>query len=451
MESQNIHKGLGRLSSTKLILLGFCVIILIGTVLLSLPAASRSGRASITDAFFTATSATCVTGLVRFDTYTHWSLFGQVVILCLIQIGGIGFMTIALSLVSLTKRKIGLAPRVLMQESIGAPQVGGMIRMTKFILGGTALVEGLGALLLSFYFCPRVGFAKGLYFSVFHAVSAFCNAGFDLMGGEAPFSSLTLMRDQVYVNLVIMALIVIGGLGFFVWRDLVTNRFIFTRLKVHTKIVLTVSGSLILLGAGSILLLEQGGQAFAGMPAGEQALVSLFQSVSARTAGFNSVDLSRLTEGSQLILILLMMIGGSAGSTAGGMKTTTFAVLIKSIDTTFRRRKSVELFGRRMEEGIVRTATCIAMLYITLSLAAALVIAHIEGVSLMAALLESVSAIGTVGLSTGITPRIGLVSKMLLAMLMLFGRVGSITMLLAFSSERAAAASKLPMEKIQLG
>ena len=318
MESQNIHKGLGRLSSTKLILLGFCAIILIGTALLSLPAASRNGRAGLTDAFFTATSATCVTGLVRFDTYTHWSLFGQVVILCLIQIGGIGFMTIALSLLSLTKRKIGLAPRVLMQESIGAPQVGGMIRMTKFILGGTALVEGLGALLLSFYFCPRFGLAKGLYFSVFHSVSAFCNAGFDLMGGEAPFSSLTLMRDQAYVNLVIMALIVIGGLGFFVWRDLVANRFAFTHLKVHTKIVLAVSGSLILLGAGSILLLEQGGQAFAGMPPGEQALVSLFQSVSARTAGFNSVDLSGLTEGSQLILVLLMLIGGSAGSTAGG-------------------------------------------------------------------------------------------------------------------------------------
>lgn len=451
MESQNIRKGLRRLSSTKLILLGFCTIILVGTALLSLPAASREGRTSITDAFFTATSATCVTGLVRFDTYTHWSLFGQIVIICLIQIGGIGFMTIALSIISLTKRKIGLAPRVLMQESIGAPQVGGMVRMTKFILGGTALVEGIGALLLSFYFCPKLGFWKGLYFSLFHSISAFCNAGFDLMGGEKPFSSLTLLYDHAYVNFIIMALIVIGGLGFFVWRDLVTNRFVFTKLKVHTKIVLTVSASLILLGAGSILLLEQGEACFAGMSTGEQALASVFQSVSARTAGFNSVDLASLTEGSQLILILLMLIGGSAGSTAGGMKTTTFAVIIKSIDTTFRRRKSVELFGRRMEEGIVRTATCIAMLYFSLSLVVALAIAHIEDVSLMAAMLESASAIGTVGLSMGITPEIGLVSKMMLAMLMLFGRVGSITMLLAFSSERTVAVSKLPMEKIQLG
>ena len=243
------------LSSVRLLLIGYCTIILVGALLLSLPFASREPT-PFADAFFTATSATCVTGLIRFDTYAHWTLFGQLVILLLIQIGGIGFMTCAVSAISFTRQKIGLAPRVLMQEAIAAPQVGGIVRMTKFILFGSLAVEGLGAALLCFHFCPQFGFWKGLYFSVFHSVSAFCNAGFDLMGGRAAFSSLTGDVGNWYMNCIVMALIVIGGLGFFVWRDLISSRFAFPRLRLHTKLVLSVSAALIIGGAALIFLFE---------------------------------------------------------------------------------------------------------------------------------------------------------------------------------------------------
>lgn len=436
----------------KIILLGYCFIILLGTVLLRLPAAVRDGSEhSVLTAFFTATSSTCVTGLIRADTYTNWTLFGQAVILVLIQIGGIGFMTICISALSLTKKNIGLASRSLMQSSISAPQLGGIVRMTKFISLGTFLIEGIGALLLAFYFCPLLGLGRGIWYSVFHSISAFCNAGFDLMGIQGEYSSLTSVVGNWYVNLVIMLLIVIGGLGFFVWRNLLDSKFQYKKMLLHTRIVMFVTAFLILGGALLLFLTEHGGAAYHDKSLSEQIAASFFQSVSARTAGFNTVELAKMTEAGRFILICLMMIGGSAGSTAGGIKTTTFAVLMLSIITTFRRRKSVEAFGRRMEDGIARTASCVFMLYLLLSCGGAVLISRIEGIAFLDALFETVSAVATVGLSVGLTPALGSVSCLILCFLMIFGRVGSMTMLLAFSSNKNIKISSLPLEKVQIG
>ena len=449
---QKIKKRVHDTSALRIIPVIFLIIIFVGTLLLMLPAASKSGEGTgFTDALFTATSATCVTGLVRFDTCTHWSTFGQVVILCLIQTGGIGFMSIPLWLVSLTGHKIGLNSRVLMQNSISAPQVGGMVRLTRFLLMGTFVMEGLGALLLSAVFIPKYGPGKGIYYSVFHAISAFCNAGFDLMGGEQQFSSLITMGNNWYLNLVIMILIIVGGLGFFVWRDLVVTRFHFKKCKLHTKIVLTTSIILIIAGAVIIFLMEFGEIGTQGKSISEQMLNAVFQSVTARTAGFNTVDLTKLTEGSIFMMIMLMLVGGSPGSTAGGMKTTTIAVLTISIISIFRRKKSEEAFGRRMEEGVLRTSACVFMIYLFLISASAMLISKLENVAMLTALFETTSALGTVGLTLGITSQLGMLSKLLLALLMFVGRVGSLTILMAFSSPKRMVASKLPLEKVQIG
>ncbi|MDD7740150.1 MAG: potassium transporter TrkG, partial [Lachnospiraceae bacterium] len=357
------------ISPMKIIFFGYLLIICIGTLLLCLPFSTKGdGCTPLSDAFFTATSATCVTGLIRFDTFTHWTTFGQLVILTLIQVGGLGFMTFAISLISLTNRKIGLNSRYIMQSSISAPQMGGIVRMTKFIVLGSLLFEGLGTLLLSFSFCQEFGFGKGLYFALFHSVSAFCNAGFDLMGTRSEFSSLTGYVDNWYVNLIIMVLIVVGGLGFFVWQDLVQHRFHFRKLRLHSKIVLSATGTLIVTGAVFFYLLELPGNSLEGLTGSEKILSCLFQSVTARTAGFNTLDLTRCTESSQFLLTVLMMIGGSTGSTAGGIKTTTFLVLLFSIASTFRQKKSIELFGRRLEDSAIRTACCIFMSYLSVTL-----------------------------------------------------------------------------------
>lgn len=440
-------------SPMKLILGGYCLIILIGTILLALPVATRGpGGSDITDCFFTATSATCVTGLIRFDTATHWTVFGQLVIISLIQIGGVGFMTVTIVVMAFTKQKIGLNQRVIMQNSISAPQIGGIVRMSRFIVLGTFLVEAVGAALLAVDFIPRFGLAKGAYYSFFHSISAFCNAGFDLMGSETgPYSSLTGLEGNWYVNLIIMLLIFLGGLGFFVWHDILSKRMKLKRLNLQSKMVLSISISLVLIGALVIFLLENGQPMFEGMNLSQKLAASFFQSVSARTAGFNTTDLSVMTESGKFVMILLMFIGGSTGSTAGGIKTTTFWVLCISVVTTFRRKKNVEAFGRRMEEGITRTASCVFMTYLLLTTSSAVLLSAIEKVPMITALFETVSAMATVGLSFGLTPSVGMFSKLLLAFLMLCGRVGSITMLLAFSSEKRVTNSRLPLDKVQVG
>lgn len=443
----------------KLILGGYCAIILIGTLLLALPVSTRGpGGTAVSDCFFTATSATCVTGLIRYDTFTHWTLFGQLVILLLIQIGGLGFMTVAISVMVIARRRISLNQRSLMQNSISAPQIGGIVRMTKFIILGTFTIELIGALLLSIAFIPKFGLARGIYFSVFHSVSAFCNAGFDLMGGTGGvFSSLTGLSDgwstaaEWYITIIIMLLIFLGGLGFFVWHDVVSKRFRLKKLNLQSKMVLSISVGLIAAGTLAFAALEWNQPLFAGLSSGERINASLFQSVSARTAGFNTIDLTGMTEGALFVMICLMFIGGSTGSTAGGIKTTTFWILCISIFATFRRKKNIEMFGRRMEEGITRTASCVFMTYLLLTAAVGVIISAVEELPLLTALFESVSAMATVGLTLGVTPGLGMVSKLLLAFLMLCGRVGSITMLLAFSSDKRVINSRLPLEKVQVG
>ena len=436
----------------RVIFLGFLLIILLGAVLLMLPVSSATGQfTNFLDSFFTSTSATCVTGLVKFDTYSHWSWFGKAVILCLIQIGGLGFMTMAISIIALTKMRIGIATRVVLQNSISAPQVGGIVKLTKRIFLGTAIIESCGAVLLSVYFIPKLGVLKGIVYSIFHSVSAFCNAGFDLMGYREQFASLKYQSGDWYFNIIIMSLIVIGGLGFVVWFALIDTKFKVKKLRLQSKLVLTVSGILIILGAAAIYLFEINGSLYQNMSFSEKMLASLFQSVSARTAGFNSVDLAALTEPSICMMICLMFIGGSTGSTAGGLKTTTFSVLVLSIFSTVRRKKDLEAYGRRLEDGIGRTAACIFTLYIVTVLISAMVVANIENVSILEAMFECVSAIATVGLTLGITTQVGAATEIILIILMMLGRIGSVTVLLALFSDKGKIISKHAQEKIQIG
>lgn len=441
------------ISPMKILLFGYCLVILLGTLLLSLPMAVADGNVpSPFTAFFTATSAACVTGLVLEDTYTYWSTFGQAVILSLIQVGGLGFMTLCISFVSMTRKKIGMSSRIVMQSAISAPQIGGIVRMTRFVLLGSLLLEAVGAVLLAFYFIPRLGIGRGLWYSLFHSISAFCNAGFDLMGYRGTFSSLTTVAASPLINFTIIALIIVGGLGFFVWADLLNAKFRFSQMAFHTKIVVTVTLSLIVGGSLLFLGLEHDSPAFAGLSSGGQRyMAALFQGVTVRTAGFNTVDLLFISETGLFLMILLMFIGGSPGGTAGGIKTTTFAVLMLSVAATMRRRKHIIAFGRRMEDTVARTAACVLISYLFLSCAVAMFISHTEDVALLLALFESVSAIATVGLSCGLTPELGPISCTLLALLMLFGRAGSITILRAIASDRTYVGVDAPQEKIQIG
>ena len=439
-------------TTTKIIAAGYLVVIALGTLLLMLPFSNREGTATtFMDAWFTATSATCVTGLVTNDTYTFWSEFGQVVILILIQIGGIGFMTIAISALTLTRKKIGLSERMLMQESVAAPQIGGIVRMSKFVLSGTLFFEGIGAVLLAFYFVPRLGLGKGIYYAVFHSISAFCNAGIDLMGYYSPSSSLITAGDSYLVSLTIAGLIIIGGIGFLVWEDLKKCKWKFRYYRLHTKMVIFATGVLIIGGTLLMFLFEWGQPSMEGKTLGQQILSAFFQAVTPRTAGFNTVDLNALTDSSQMLMVCLMFIGGSPGSTAGGIKTTTILILMLTIWTELRKRKDLELFRRRVEGEAIRHACCLMMFYGLLSIGSSMAIATIENLGIKQTLFETVSALCTVGLSLGITSSLGMVSQVILILLMFIGRAGGITILIAFTNHISTIPSKLPVEKISVG
>lgn len=439
-------------STTKIIAVGYVLVITIGTILLMLPVSGRNHEpVPFMDAWFTATSATCVTGLVTHDTYTYWSSFGQAVLLVLIQIGGMGFMTIAISAMTLTRKKIGLSQRLLMQESVGAPQVAGVVRMSRLILGGTVFFEGLGALLLSFYYIPRLGFGKGLYFSVFHSISAFCNAGIDLMGYYQPSSSLITAADSYLVGITIAGLILVGGIGFLVWEDALRWKWHISRYRLHSKVVLAAAVALVAGGTLFMFLFEYGKPSMEGKNLGEQILCSFFQAVTPRTAGFNTMDLNQLSPSSQMLMVCLMFIGGSPGSTAGGIKTTTMTILLLTIWTEFKKRKDVELFKRRVEGEVIRHAACILMFYGSLAFVSSMIICAVEGIGAKEVIFEVVSALCTVGLSLGITAEVGVLSHVILILLMFIGRVGGITILIAFSSRLSAIPSKLPAEKMAVG
>ena len=436
-----------RLSAFQTIILCFAGVILLGALLLTLPVSARSGQFTpFRDAIFTATSAVCVTGLVVKDTATYWSAFGQAVILLMIQVGGLGVITVAASFALLSGRKIGLWQRSTMQEAISAQKLGGVVRLTGFILRITFATELLGALCLLPSFCTRFGL-RGIWMAVFHSISAFCNAGFDVMGApDAKFASLTSFSGSTAVHAVVMVLIVAGGVGFLTWDDILTHRFRVRRYRMQSKVILVTSAALILVPAALFFFRE-----YAALPVGDRVRAALFQSVTARTAGFNTQDLSQMTGAGRAVMIALMLIGGSPGSTAGGMKTTTVAVLLANAVATCRRRNDAQFFGRRLDPSAVRNAATILTLYLTLFLVGGAVISAIEGLPIGACLYETASAAGTVGLTLGITPSLGAVSRIILMALMFFGRVGGLTLIYAAISEKRTDLSRLPQEAITVG
>ena len=395
-------------------------------------------------------SASCVTGLVVADTWSQWSLFGQLVIITLIQIGGLGFITIGVYVSILLRRRIGLKERGLMQESTSALQIGGIVRLTKKIIVGTAIFEGTGALLLAIRFIPQYGFSRGIFYGIFHSVSAFCNAGFDLMGHYEPYNSLSAYYDDWLVNLVIMSLIIIGGIGFIVWDDISRNKLHVKKYLLQTKIVLLTTIFLVFGGGLAFYYLEKD-LLMADMSVSGKILSSLFSSVTARTAGFNTIDTGALSDGSKLLTIILMFIGGSPGSTAGGVKTTTIVVLLLYVHASIQRTYGVNVFGRRLEEEAIKQASSVFTINLFLALSVSLIIMAVQPMSLSDTLFETFSAIGTAGMTTGITRDLVPLSRLLIILLMYCGRIGSMSFALAFTQSKRITRVRNPVERINVG
>ena len=436
------------ITSFQVISLGFLSVILLGSLLLMLPIATKSGQCtSFLDALFTATSAVCVTGLVVNDTATYWSLFGQGVILLLIQIGGMGIITIAIAIAVVSGRKIGLMQRSTMQEAISAPTVGGIVRRTQFIIRTTILIEIIGAVLLAPVFCRDFGFWKGIWYSLFHSISAFCNAGFDLIGIRTPFSSLTSYSVQPIVNLVIMMLIIAGGIGFLTWEDIKNHKWHFKKYRMQSKVIFMVTGILIFLPALYFFYFE-----FSNVPLTERVWVSLFQSVTPRTAGFNTADLTLLSEVGQMLIIMLMLIGGSPGSTAGGMKTTTVLVLLVSTWGLLHGKRDTVLFDRRIASETVDKAYNVFTVCLLWMLGAYFLLLICDGGLHRAdyVLFEVVSAFATVGLGVGITPDWNDWGKLILVLTMYAGRIGVLTFVLSFLHSKDDKI-RHPSENIMIG
>ena len=436
-----------KLSSFQIILLVFAGVILLGALILTLPISSKSHEwTSFIDALFTSTSAVCVTGLIVFDTATHWTIFGQIIILLLIQIGGMGVVTIAVSLAVASGKKIGLFSRETMKNAISAPNVSGIVRLTGFIIKGIFLIEIIGALIMLPVFCTDYG-AEGIWMAVFHSVSAFCNAGFDIMGTKSgEFTSLTHYSAQPVINITIMLLIIVGGIGFLVWEDICKHKWRIREYRTQSKLVLIVTAALIVFPAVYFFFFECG-----DLPVGERILASLFQSVTPRTAGFNTINLTAISDTGLYLMIILMLIGGSPGSTAGGMKTTTIAVLFSSAFSVFRKKDNAEVMKRRIDDETVKTASAVFLMYITLFLVGGMAISTIENLPITSCLYETASAVGTVGLTLGITPTLGSASKMILIMSMFFGRVGGLTLIYAAFGANKKQVAKLPVDTIAVG
>ena len=435
------------MTSFQLIIMGFAGVILLGAVLLMLPFSSAEKVITpFHEALFTATSAVCVTGLVVKDTGSYWSLAGQTIILALIQTGGLGVVTVAASVSLLSGKKISLMQRSTMQNAISAPKVGGIVRLTRFILRGTFLIEAAGTVLLLPVFMGDYG-KKGIWMSVFHSISAFCNAGFDILGTDSSmFPSLTGYFGNILINLVIMLLIITGGIGFLTWDDIYTNKLNFKRYRMQSKIILMTTACLILFPTVFFYICD-----LTNLPMEKRLLAAAFQSVTTRTAGFNTINISEMSEASKAVMILLMLIGGSPGSTAGGMKTTTFSVLILNAIATFRSQENAGAFGRRLEYHVIKNAATIAMLYFALFFGGGIAISVYEGLPLLDCLYEAASAVGTVGLTLGITPELHVFSQVVLIILMYLGRVGGLTLIYAVFSGRNKGNAKLPLEKITVG
>ena len=436
-----------KLTSFQIITLGFVGVILLGAMLLMLPISSQTGEVtSFGSALFTATSAVCVTGLVVYDTATYWSYFGQTVILILIQVGGLGVISVASFLSMIAGRKISLMQRQTMQNALSAPQVGGVVKLTRFLFLTSFAIEGIGALLLLPVFVPQYG-VKGIWLSVFHSISAFCNAGFDLMGDKTgKFSSLTSFSGNVYLNMVVCSLIILGGLGFLTWRDIVTKKTRFKEYKIQTKVILVTTIILIFVPAILFFFVE-----FYDNPLEKRVCMSIFQAVTPRTAGFNTADLSKMSDAGKTLTMILMLIGGSPGSTAGGMKTTTVAVLFANAVAVFRRRQNANFYGRRIDDSIVKSAATIMFMYQFFAVSVAVIISMVESLPILDCMFESFSAIGTVGLTLGITTSLSQTSHIILILLMFFGRVGGLTIIYAAFSHKDTSTLKYPIENITVG
>ena len=439
-----------KLSPNQIIALGFLGIILAGALLLMLPIANRTGQGlSFLDSLFTSTSATCVTGLVVADTWTQFNFLGQLILLVLIQVGGLGYMTMVLMATMLLGRKVGLRQRSLMMESVSADRLSDVLTLLRYILGGTAVIEGIGAVLLAIRFVPELGFSQGIWYAIFHSISAFCNAGFDLMGFREPYSSLTGYADDPLVNLTVCALILLGGLGFLVWREIWTKRLRLRRYSLHAKLML--AGTIALtLGGTALFFIAERDNLLSGMGAGEQILASLFQAVSPRTAGFNTVDLASLTSGGGLLTIVLMFVGAGPGSTGGGVKVTTVVVCLLTLIAYIRGRREVGAFNRRLDEEQIHRALAGVTLYMVLALTGGFLILATQPFPLQDALFEVFSAMSTVGLSTGITRDLSALNRGVLIVMMFCGRIGSLSMMMALA-ERLPPRVKDPVEHITIG
>ena len=437
-------------SSPQMIIFGFILVNLMGCLLLMLPSSTvEKVGTSFSDALFTSTSAICVTGLVIHDTASYWSMQGQLIIMVLIQIGGMGVITAASAIAILSGRKIGLMQRSLMQESISAPQVGGIVRFTGFFLKGIALIELLGAILLAPVFIKDFGVGKGIWYGVFHSISAFCNAGFDLMGVRQQYSSLTYYAGNGLVNAVIVLLILTGGLGFLTWEDIKTNKLQFKKYRMQSKVILVTDLILVIVPTVIFYFGEfHGSQWGNGL---ERFWLSLFQAVTPRTAGFNTADFGQMSEGGRFLMVMLMLIGGAPGSTAGGMKMTTIAVLLLSAAAVFRRKEDAQCFGRRIPNETVRYAAVVMLMYVVLCTLGGLFLCYAEGLPVLTSLFETGSAIATVGLTLGVTPTLGTAARLVLIALMYCGRVGGLTLVFAALSGMRSSMTKFPQEKITVG
>ncbi len=441
-----------KLSRVQNLSLGFFIIILIGAGLLMTPLSSADGTfTSPLDALFTAVSSTCVTGLITVDTSIHWSVFGQIVIITLIQIGGLGFMTIGVGIAILLRRRIGLKTRGLIQESVNTLQIGGVIKLAKKIIKGTVLIEGIGAVILSIRFSMDFGIIKGIYYGIFHSISAFCNAGFDLMGqSSGAFASLVDYECDYVVSITICALIILGGIGFIVWDDVTTHKWHFKRYMLHTKIVI-VTTAFLLIGGTLMYYILEGDNTLAGLTIGQKLNASLFASSTARTAGFNTSDVASYRGVTKLFTIILMFIGGSPGSTAGGIKTTTVFVLVMYLISTLRSKNECEVFDRRIALETVNKACLVFIINLSLAIIAIMVIASTQNLNIMDVMFEVGSAIATVGITTGITRDLTVLSQIVIIILMFCGRIGSLSFALSFTDSKKKNCVSLPVERINVG
>ena len=437
------------LSPAQIIAVGFAVTILIGALLLNLPAASKDGlRVGFVNALFTSTSAVCVTGLVVVDTGTYWTDFGKIVILCLIQIGGVGFMSMATMFSMLIGKRISLRERMIIQEALNQNDLSGLVRLTRHILIGTFLIEAIGAILLSIVFIPEKGFVKGVAYGVFHSVSAFCNAGFDIVGNGR---SLTPYVDNIIVNFTVMGLIILGGIGFTVIIDILKKGSI-KRLSLHSKMVLSMTVGLIVTGFALFFVLEFNNPATLGtLSIKGKVLGALFQSVTPRTAGFNTIDMDSMRDSSKFLTIVFMFIGGSPASTAGGIKTSTLAVLILTVLTLVKGKEHVEAFKRRISYSVVNKALAVVGIGISLVIFMTMALTLTESFEFLKIFFETVSAFGTVGLSLGMTSSLSMTGKILISILMFSGRVGALTVLLALAGREKKTLTKYPEGRVIVG